>query len=64
MRGGGCVEICLLFTVLSWVLCLGFLGALRIISWALLALEILFSFGWSGVRSIIVLMRFKVSSLK
>lgn len=64
MRGGGCVGICLLFTVPSWVLCLGFLGTLRVISWALLALEILFSFGWSGVRSIIVLMRFKVSSLK
>lgn len=44
------METCLLFTELGYVP--WFSGFIKVISWALLALEILFSFvfGWDGVR--------------
>jgi len=51
--------------VLGYVLRLS--GHIKVISWVLLALESLFSFGWGcdGERgSFILLMRFKVSSQK
>lgn len=42
-------------------------GHIKVVSWALLAMEILFRFvfGWGGVRrgSVTVLMRFKAGSL-
>lgn len=41
----------------------GLSGHIKVISWALLALEVLF-FGWGGVRSITGSMRFKVNALK
>lgn len=41
----------------------GLSGHIKVISWALLALEVLF-FGWGELRSITGSMRFKVSALK
>lgn len=56
------VRICLLFTAPAGFRP-GLSGHIKVISWALLALEVLF-FGWGEVRSITGSMRLKVSALK
>lgn len=56
------MRICLLFIAPAGFRP-GLSGHIKVISWALLALEVLF-FGWGEVRSITGSMRLKVSALK